>query len=118
MKIAAVCRNKERPRTAHADRHYIGSRIDLITVRCILDRYRHRVVSLDRRVLIVHHVEPEHNSHEERKYFGRQIVLHSVPKLRHHFFLQLRTMSRIDERELYANAGVNICVSSSPSKWR
>ena len=111
MEVASVCRNKEGAWTAHTDRHRICGGIHQIAVRRILNRHGHGIAALDRRVLIVHHIEPEHNRHNDSGNLRGQIVLHDTPKPRHHFFLQLRIMSRIDERAPYAKAGVSICVS-------
>ena len=111
MKIGRVRCDEERTRTAHANRHRVVGSIHQIAVRCILDRHRNRIRPLHGRVLIVHHIEPEHDRHNEGGNFCGQIVLHNAPKPRHHFFLQLRTSSQMDDPELYANAGVRMCVS-------
>ena len=111
MKITALCSNEERTGAAHANRHSIDIRGQLVTVRRLFHCHWNSICPLDCGVLIVHHIEPEYNGNYECHNFREQIVLHKTPKPSHHFFLQLRINSKIDEPELYVNAGVSTCVS-------
>ena len=100
MEIAAIRRDKRRTRRTHTDRYRFGGGMHTIPVGRIRHGYGNRIAALDRRILIVHHIEPKQNGNDERTDFHEQIVLHYISQSVHHFFLQPRTSSKIDERAL------------------
>ena len=70
MEITVIRCHKRRTRPTYAQGHRVGRCVHLIAVRHMLHLHGDGIGRLHGRILIVHHIEPEDNRHNECRDLG------------------------------------------------